>query len=396
MAIGETMNAEELQFQNQQAGRFHVIFLIGAILTLIALLVHPASAYTTTNMSISPAKDIVAGDLTSTVFTFQPEPWYSSDYQRYSANPNDTIQITTALDNPTWTRDTVLDGAHSWQTISSINTLTLKGWDLAYRMPGSDAFGEMINITLTGTAPNVTSSSSVIFVNIAEYDQTGQKIASSDQTVRQTVIDRQDLPSVLYLAQRDLDKFNADITREDAAGIDVSAEKTMYSSASTNMGIARQMPPAQYEDAIKQLSDVNTEVAAGEQGLQIAWATHDINHASDQISRLDTVIEWFRTNSTPNYPGLKAIIGQQNNASALVGDGTTAMDNGDYAAARIDAANAFEIANRTLPDALALQKKARDPLTIIWDNEIIVLACIALCGLYLLFRPKKKKVKKTE
>ncbi len=373
------------------------LLLIFACTIGFNLIIPPVSAYTITGMNITPNENIIAGDSIYLSFTLTPTPVYYSDGRKYSADPDNTIAIVTALDNPVWTRRMVLNGASSVQVIKDTNLLMLEGWDIAYVQSSYETVGndETIKIILTGYAPNVSSTSAVPFITISEHDKTGVKIKGSEQVFRQTVINKNDLASALYLAEQDLKQFEISIAEKQGMGIDVSAERSLYSSAVTILGITKQLPPDQYHDALTRLANINSLVYDGETALDRAWAAQEIDRASKPLSRLDNIIEWFADNSTMDYPGLQKIIAGQSNASQTLHLATEAMDHGQFEASRVFSDKAFQIANQSYNDGLIVQKRAKDPLTLFWDFEYPIIGIVVVVvGGWLLFKPRKKKPKK--
>jgi hypothetical protein len=358
---------------------------------------YPVSAYSLTDMKIQPQNNIVSGDQVSMRFTITPAIWFSEDNRHYTADPNNTIAITTMLDNPKWQKETVILGQSSSQEIEGSNTLQLAGWDLAYRMIGSGEYGEMVNVTITGTAPNVTETSTVPFINIGEYDKDGNKIQGSDTVLRFVVINKRDLSSALYLAEQDINKFDAEIQEKETLGVDVSTQKIQLANAKTSLEIARQLSPEQYQIALSRLDGVKESIESGTISLDKTLATNEINRASVPLDEINGIVGWFKGNeSTVNYPGLDKIVGERGNISILVSSGNVMVQQGQYEDARSQALKAFEIGNRTLSEARILQKHAADPISPLWDNLIYVLIIIFVTGVILLFRPKKKKVKKVK
>jgi hypothetical protein len=68
----------------------------------------------------------------------------------------------------------------------------------------------------------------------------------------------------------------------------------------------------------------------------------------------------------------------------------------DYEMSRIQSEKAYDEAIEAIPAALALQKRAQDPLTIVWDNELVIgLGFVVVVGI-VLFKPKKKRKKKVK
>lgn len=324
-------------------------------------------------------------------FTVTPEIWFSDDNQHYTADPNKTIEIITMLDAPKWQKEMSILGQSNFQESEGNNILQLQGWDLAYRMTGPGEYGEMINITLSGTAPNVTETSTVPFVSITEYDKDGNKIPGSDTILRFVVINKRDLSSAIYLAEQDIDKFDAEIREKESLGVDISVQKIQLANAKTSLEIAKQLPPEQYQTALSRLDGVTETIKSGTLILDKALATNEINRASVPLDEINGIVGWFKGNeSTVNYLGLDKIVSERGNISILISAGNVMIQQGQYDNARSQALKAFEIGNRTVVEARLLQKHAEDPLSPVWDYWQVVGIIIIVIVVAILFKPKKK------
>lgn len=367
-------------------------FALGVIAVLfvlfcVSILSPSASAYSISSMNITPQENILSGQTITTSFTFTP-----SVYEFYTSNPNITITIRTGLTDVKWYRETYIDGYSSFQNIPG-QIVYLQGWDLAYPLNAGETINEKINFVMTGIAPNVSKTSEVPLIQIKQYDRAGQEIKAESQTFNILVIHKNDLAAGILIAQHDLDKFYANILKISAKGIDTSPAKSIYVNAVTSLDIAKNLPADQYPLALTRLDEVNQAIYQGENLLDQEWAQSEMDKASVPVIKLNLITGWFTgNNSTAEYPGLNVILSEQNDTLSHLNSMNSAFYiEKNYTKARDEAKITFKIANESLPEAQLLQRRAMDPLTILWDN-LLVIGILAIGGIfYLLFRPKKKK-----
>ncbi|MGA2104862.1 hypothetical protein [Methanoregula sp.] len=93
------------------------------------------------------------------------------------------LVMTTDLVNPTWSY-TVSNGNGGSDVTPDFNnqTLDLSGFILSYKGTGSGHNSEMMKVTLTGTAPIVSTPTSKTMLNVYEVDKTGNVVTSSQVT----------------------------------------------------------------------------------------------------------------------------------------------------------------------------------------------------------------------
>ena len=355
-----------------------------SILLLSLLLIIPGSAFTLSNVIITPSENIVTGDQISASFTLKP-----MQFENYTHNPNNTIQIATTLENPLWTRITVLQGVQSQVQQIPNNIVNIEGWDLAY----TAGTGEWINLTLSGRAPTVTNTSTFTVIGIGEYNGQGAIITSSIVKFDKVVISKTDLDSGIHLAERDMKKLRLNIDNATKKGFDTSGAETLYKEAQNGIDFSRSLPIDKYTLGLERLQKVKASIQSAEDLLEKIQTQAEIEKITNLTFRTDQVLDWFYRNAS-TYPGLKNITANQTfikDQTVLI---TGAMNAGHYAPARAQAAALIPDATKTYNDAIALQNRAKDPLTPLWDNLYLAYGGMGVMVLWLLFRKKKKKVKK--
>lgn len=367
-----------------------------AILFLLLIALIPAvSAFSFQNLTINPQGSTIPGEPVTVLFTLKPNVWQGATTSTgaittYTANPFHKIIISSELQYPHWEENLTLFGVSNIQSNDG-PSMVIDGHDIAYQWETNLPGMEFVNITLTGYAPDVQSTRQSNFLIAAEYDSNGIMVPGSMIQIQEVVTNASDLAAGIYNQQQNLITFNSHITQANIAGIDTTGAETIYQSASANLGIAQNMPPAQYPQAITLLNDVSADITSGENMLDKQWAERDISHAVSAMEKLYQVTGWFTGNkSTANYPGLANLTKMRNDAGEHINSASNYENAGDYSSARSEAKEAYDMITADMPAALALQKKAMDPLSIVWDNEWAIFA--TLFGLFLIwtFKPVKK------
>lgn len=355
-------------------------------LLVFGIIISPVCAFSLEGINITPDYNTMSGDMIGAKFTLHPDP-----FDKYTSNPNNTIQVRTGLAEASFTRETVLNGRASVQTIQG-ETLTLEGWDLAYL--NSEVPYEYLNITLTGKAPALSETSQVIVFEVIEYSG-GAKIA--DQPFTKLVISKNDLQSGIFLAQKDLEKFRKNIDSKKAFGVEVSTSETIYANAVNNLNLVKNYPPSSYPLALDRLKEVNTGITRGEDFLDRSWAQFEINNVSHELKQLDSTIAQFQNNTgflvNINRP-LSEITQNRSRAQTYLKNADNAMKVLGYPQVRDQAMKGAQLANDTAIQAKALLKYVNDPLSVFWDNWMLAAGIFLVLVVALLFKPKRKRKKK--
>lgn len=355
-------------------------------LLILFLLIIPGSAFTLSNVIITPSENIVTGDQVSASFTLRP-----ASFENYTHNPNNTIQFATSLEGPIWTRVTVLQSVQSQTQEIYANTVNMEGWDLAYTAGTT----EWINLTVSGRAPNVTVTSTFTVIGLGEYNQQGAILAGTIIKFDKIVISKTDLDSGIHLAELDLKKLRLNIDNSTKKGFDTSGPEALYKEAQNGIDFSRSLPIAKYTLGLERLQEVKTAIKSAEDLLEKVQTQAEIEKVTNLTFRTDQILDWFYGNATM-YSGLKNITANQTTIKSQIVIATGAMNAGQYAPARAQAAVLITSATQTYNDAVALQKRAKDPFTPLWDNLYLGYGLMGVMVFWLLFRKKKKKVRKVK
>ena len=364
--------------------------ILGAIaaLTLLLFIALPASALYVSDIVITPNTTVMAGQPVSASFSTTLSP-----YERYTMNPDNSLVFTSSLDNPAWTNIFVLQSVKGTAIPHTDNTFTLAGWQLAYPL----GTGEHILTTISGTAPNIPSSNTIQIFSVAEHDNSGREIKGSGASFNLLVIAPGDISFIVSDEEKHLQDLKADITaaneQHGVSGSSTAAE-ALYQQAAIGIAYLKTLKPEEYETAVQRANEINAAIQLAEDMLSRAAIQKEIDRATIPINQTSIILQWFSQNpNMENYPGLSNVSEQYQQSQMLLTRAATEMNHGQWDVAGTDATQAYVTGNQTLYAAIALQKRASDPLTLLWDYIWIVYVIIIAGAVYVVFF-RKKKVKK--
>lgn len=112
--------------------------------------------------------------------------------------PGNDLVMTTDLTNPAWTYTLILEGVENPRRPVNGTPFELSGFELSY----PSGVNESIRVTLTGTAPNVSSSTSKVILDVHEVNSTGTLVANT-QVTRTAVVNSafQTIPTTSSIVQ---------------------------------------------------------------------------------------------------------------------------------------------------------------------------------------------------
>ena len=142
-------------------------------------------------------------------------------------------------------------------------------------------------------------------------------------------------------------------------GIDTSAAEAQYNTANQKINAAQALPSSQFTAALNNLNAATTAITSGEKALDQAWAQNDVTNAHVPIDNTDKMIAYFMGNqSTAKDPKLELIKTKREAAASFISSANDNIANGNYAQARVKAADAYSKGNESYNDALTWQKQA--------------------------------------
>ena len=377
-----------LEYKNEKETK-NSTGLTGLCLAFIAVLilcgiVVPVHAMSINDIQITPNGSVMVNQPISISLSIDPTP-----YNLYTENPDNSIVLSTALTSAQWTHSLELDEVNGQQVPATDTELYLPGWVLAYPL----GTREHINVTLWGLAPNVSSSQNVILLRVSEYDKNNQVIAGSTQDFYTLDINGADISYITVQEQKELATLKTDI--QNANESSGSTPATLYTMAQNGIAYLQTLQPSEYESAVGRAQEIDQEITEAEDAIHRDQVQTDIEIAEKPINQTAMILGWFAgNNSTADYPGLSNVSDQYQQSLNLLNQAEISMNAKDWSAAGDSAAKAYATGNSTLYAATALKTRASDPLTLLWDYEWYAVGVVVVAGLYLLFKPKKKKVTK--
>jgi len=191
-------------------------------------------------------------------------------------------------------------------------------------------------------------------------DSNAAVISSSVVQYTQLIVNTGEITTAISTANSNLQVFRAHIDEKAAMDIDTSAAEAQYNTAKQKIDAAQALPSSQFTAALNNLNAATTAIADGEKLLDKAWAEYDVANAQVPIDNADKLIAFFMGNqSTANDAKLVLIKTKRESAAGYISTANDEIANGNYAQARVKAAEAYTKGNESYTDALTWQNQAQ-------------------------------------
>jgi len=319
------------------------------LLFVLAAAMPAVSALSVSTITVSPSGDLTPGTTVTASFTIQ---FAKSGDETFPTD--DSLQLRTDLDSPNWNVVLVMNSIDNVQPVDNAKTIDITGWVLSYNPSDVE---ESMRVTLTGTAPSVTSTTDKTIVEVSELDSTGDLVGSATTETRK-VVNTGEVTAAISADQSSLDDFRIAIDEKYALGVDTSEAEQSYNTAQSAIASAKAQPATGYSTAMASLQTAEKAITDGQKALDKAWAQKKVADAQVPISQTDDLMTWIKPNATSSEykASLSEISTQRELAAGLVLDANDAIDAGNYDSARSKADSAFSKANESYTNALALKK----------------------------------------
>ena len=314
------------------------------IILLLALVcaVQVVSAFEIKTQTISPASGALEPDQRVTAR-------YVLSYDMITtADPSDeTFEISTGLQNPSWDFTVYRDGV-------AINNPKGMGTHPRVLTEYEIAYGDQdveLDIQMSGTVP--TSASGKILVIKIEHLR--DKDVKDTHSVTRDVVSVTQIGSSLSLQQQNLKDLKADMDEKAGQGVDISAVQPKYDAANQALTSAASASPSQ---AAGYISTATKNIDEAKSLLDKAWAEKEVSNAAATIESLDGRINYFVENrSMGGDPRVVSIVTKRESAVQFYSQAKDNLNANNYPLARSKATEGLKKANEALGDADALREK---------------------------------------
>ena len=312
------------------------------IILLLALVcaVQVVSAFEIKTQTISPASGALEPDQRVTAR-------YVLSYDMITtADPSDeTFEISTGLQNPSWDFTVYRDGV-------AINNPKGMGTHPRVLTEYEIAYGDQdveLDIQMSGTVP--TSASGKILVIKIEHLR--DKDVKDTHSVTRKVVSAEQVGSSLSVQQQNLKDLKADIDKKAADGVDVSAVQAKCDAASKALTSAASASPSKAAEHITTATKSMDEAKAL---LDKAWTEKEVADTGAAIESLDGNINYFVENrSMGGDPRVVSIVTKRESAVQFYSQAKDGLNAKNYPLARSKADEGLKKANEALRDAEALR-----------------------------------------
>jgi hypothetical protein len=340
------------------------------LILFLSVCIQTVAAISVSSITIDPSGSLTPSTPVTVSFKIENSGVFPSDGE---------IQMFTELDKPKWTYTIIVNGIENLRPVMGGRTLAISGFELNYKT--SDEVS--VRVTLEGVAPATTETTNKTIVRVTEYDSNGKALTSTQVEKTALVINTQKVAEVIASRDADLQVYREHIDEKAALGIDTSAAEVKYNEAKQKLDSARSRPSNGYAAALQDLNDSTAAIADGEKALDKAWAENEVSAAQVPINNVDSIIGWFKGNSsTANDNQLPAIVTKREVAVSYLSNANDDIASGNYAQARVKAQDAYSKGNESYTEALARQKQLSSGFTLpipnIGGSAFIILGIIAV------------------
>lgn len=140
---------------------------------LLILCIPLVSAFTIDSYTTDPSAPFTSNTPVTVSYTLGFPP--ASDATFPSGND---LVMATDLTNPQWTYTLILEGVENPRSPVNGTPFRLSGFELSY----PSTVNESVRVTLTGTAPEVSSSTGKVIVDVHEVTSTGTPVITTQVT----------------------------------------------------------------------------------------------------------------------------------------------------------------------------------------------------------------------
>jgi hypothetical protein len=311
--------------------------------------VQGVSAYTVSQVSVSPPGDLTPGTPVSVSLTIQFAAAGGTTFPSGGA-----LDLYTDLDNPNWNAVLVLNDIDNPQPLDGKKNVFLTGWILSY---DSTDYEENLRLTLQGVAPTVTSTSNKTIFRIQELDSRNNILSGSVVTITRQVINTAEVTQTIATRESDLQVFRTHIDEKAALEIDTTTAEEKYSTAQAAINDAKSQPSSQYTAAQASLINAQLLITEGEKLLDKAWAEKTVEDAQIPITNVDAIISYVKPNVSSTDARLAPIIAKREVAAGFISTANDEIFSGNYERARQKSQEAYTKGNESYNDALDLKKQ---------------------------------------
>jgi len=360
----------------------------------LCLLVQGMAAISVGNIAITPSGSLISGQ-THVRATFVIE-FPASGGKTF--DDENSLQLSSELDNPTWTYSLVLDGIENPSKTEVGQNVNINGWLLSY--PSKREIS--MKVTMEAIAPTVEGTSEKVVVAVRELDSRGKLITSSEVVKTALVINPAQIKGSIQQAKEELASLRSQIDAAMVPGLDFSAVEAKYSEAAAAIQSAESS--SDYSRAQDSLIRASAAMEDARAALSEMTIQKTIDDADAKVGEVGALITDFRVNKSMDAdPRLTPILIAHDNAASLVSAARDALSAKDYTQASNKAVEAAAKAEEALSEALELKEKVEsNPLAGVASAvggalsgnigiivAIVVIAIVAIVG-YRFFRGRRK------
>lgn len=296
-------------------------------------------------VNVKPSGDLESGK--SNVTADLELSFISSSGESFPSD--ESIVLSTELDNPVWTYSIILDGVENPRPAVSKKQLDISGWELSY-----ENVEESVKVDLKGMAPKVDSSKQIeiVSVNVATA---GGRVKDTVKNVSAFVTNPGEIKGDVTSVKDEYSKLEKDLAQYKADGIDISKAEAKAKEALNALNSAS---GASYSNAQIYIKNAKTYIKDSYSMLDSGLSQKAINDAKEAIDKTDEWITYFQTEKEMgDDPRLSPIITKREFAAEDLSDAKDLYDSGKYSEAKKKAEEGYKKATEVFDETQTLQQE---------------------------------------
>ena len=259
----------------------------------------------------------------------------------------ESLQLYTDLLNPKWKLSIVIDSVSHVLPSYTGRYVSLNGFELYY----DDSYSSEVEISLSGTVPDVSSTGNYSIIRATWYDYTGDKV--DEEAVEATIVNPSDIAGILETRRSELSSLKKYIDGKSGLGVDTNSAEKKYEEASAAIDEAEDSNSAV---ASILLSSAKTYIDESYSLIDVAWAEYSIEKAESTIDIVNGMISGYEDEGLSGDSRVWVIQSYVDNAGTLLVLAKDKLGLKDYDSARDYADQAETKAEKAYECAVSLNK----------------------------------------
>lgn len=287
---------------------------------------------------------ISEGDVLSPGDSISAEYTINYDFE----TSEESLQLYTGLIDPKWQIAIVIDGVYHVLPSSTGRYVNLGGFELFY----DSSHSSQIDLTLTGTVPQVASSGENPVLRATWYDYAGEIV--DEKTVQAVIVNPSEIESIQKTREDELETLKNFLNDKQATGVDTTRAAEKYNLAASAVSSAAKSESAA---ASRLLTQAEEYIEESYSLIYRSWADFSIMQAESVVNTVEGMISVYESKSLSDDSRVWVIRSYIDNADTLLILAKDKFNLSDYESSRNYAEQALSKAETGYNYAVSLNEE---------------------------------------